>query len=223
MNPGYEIIEFNWLGLRLQEPMALITNWLLAIFSFYAYFQLKKGVSQFQDLWRSFYLVLGISMIFGGLGHIFYQYTSIPGKFPSWTLGVLAGVYVSFAMITLIEKKETRIRIRQLVLVKSFILLSLAILTRKFLFVAIDTGFTYLVFCGYLAFQLHKKNWEGVKLIAIGVLVLLPSAFIFGLKINLHTWLNKDDLSHMFMLGCIICFYLGVRATQELNHHRLSE
>lgn len=223
MSEGFEIIKFNWMGLELQEPMALITNWLLAIFSFYAFFKLKRGESQFQDLWKLFYFVLGTSMIFGGLGHLFFQYWGIPGKFPSWTLGVVAGICASFAMITLLEKAETQRKVRQLVLLKSVVLLTAAIITRKFLFVAIDTSLTYLVFCGFLAYQLHRKNWEGVKFIYMGVLVLLPSAFIFGLKINAHQWLNKDDLSHVLMLGCIILFYLGVRNTQKLNPQRLSK
>jgi hypothetical protein len=51
MNTGMEIIEFSWQGMTLQEPMALLTNWLIAAFSFYAYSQLEKGVSLFQDLW----------------------------------------------------------------------------------------------------------------------------------------------------------------------------
>ena len=137
MNPSFEIIEFEWFGLKLQEPMALITNWILAIFSFYAFSQLKKGISQFQDLWRLFYLTLGISTIFGGLGHLLFQYAAIPGKFPSWSLGTLAGIFASFAMITLLESNETQKRLRTVVLIKSFFLLAAAIFTRKFLFIII--------------------------------------------------------------------------------------
>ncbi len=218
---GADIIEFSWFGLNLQEPMALITNWILAAFSFYAHAQLKRGVSRFQNLWKMFYLVLGISMIIGGLGHLFFQYTGIPGKFPSWTLGTLAGIYASFAMISLMNSRQTQKKMKILVLLKSAILLILAFITRKFLFVAIDTSVTYLVFCGYLAVRMHRRNWEGLKFIYLGVLVLIPSAIIFGLNISLHRWLNKDDLSHVMMLGCIIFFFLGVRETQKLNHNKL--
>ncbi len=221
MKMGIEIIEFSWLGLNLQEPMALITNWILASFSFFAFWSLKKGVSRFQDLWKMFYLVLGVSMLFGGLGHLFFQYTGIPGKFPSWTGGVLAGIYASFAMISLLNTRETQKKIEILVLIKSVTLLIIAFVTQKFLFVAIDTSITYLFFCGYLGIRLSRNNWQGVKFIYLGVLVLIPSAIIFGMKINIHRWLNKDDLSHVLMLGCIIFFFLGVRATQKLNAQKL--
>lgn len=210
-----EIIQFDLLGFHLQEPMALITNWMIASFAFFAYFNLKKGISVFQDYWKTFYLILGISMIFGGLGHLFFQYTGIPGKFPSWSLGVLAGVFSSFAMISMWPNVEQQKRLRTFVLIKSVVLLSTALITRKFVFVAIDTSLSYLVFCGYLGYRLIQKNLSGMRFIVLGVLVLLPSAFIFGLKINLHRFLNKDDLSHLFMVGCIACFYLGIKQFGE--------
>jgi hypothetical protein len=202
-------------GLQLQEPMALVTNWMIASFAFFAFFNLKRNETPFQDYWKSFYLVLGISMIFGGLGHIFFQYWGIPGKFPSWTLGILAGIYSSYAMISVWPNKKQQLNLRRFVLIKSVVLLTLAIATRKFLFVAIDTTLAYLLFCGYLAYKLFKKNYVGMKYISIGVLVLLPSAFIFGLKINLHRYLNKDDLSHLFMVACIVMFYIGVKRTDN--------
>lgn len=210
-----EIIQFEMFGLQLQEPMALITNWMIASFAFYAFFNLKRNVSPFHDYWKTFYLVLGISMIFGGLGHLLFQYSGIPGKFPSWSLGVLAGIYSSFAMISVWPNKKQQKILKRFVLLKSIVLLSLAIATKKFLFVAIDTSLAYLIFCGFVAFKLFKKNYAGMKYISIGVLVLLPSALIYGLEINIHRYLNKEDFSHLFMIGCITLFYLGVKKTDE--------
>jgi hypothetical protein len=210
-----EIIEFEMFGLNLQEPMALVTDWLIASFSFYAFFKLKKNETQFQDYWKMFYLMLGISMLFGGLGHLFYQYWGIPGKFPCWSLGISAGIYSSFAMISVWPNKKQQVNFRRFVLIKSVLLLTLAFATQKFLFVAIDTTLAYLFFCGYLAYKLFKKNYVGMKYISLGVLVLLPSAFIFGLQINIHRFLNKDDLSHLFMVACIVMFYIGVKRTDK--------
>ncbi|MDB9806039.1 MAG: hypothetical protein QNL60_03480 [Flavobacteriales bacterium] len=221
MNSGFEIIEFSWQGMTLQEPMALLTNWMIAAFSFYAYAQLKKGVSLFQDLWKSFYMVLGIGMIFGGLGHLFFQYFSFYGKFPSWTLGVLAGILASFAMIETVDKEASKKLLQRIVLIKSVILLSLSFVTLKFLFVALDTSVTYLLFCGFLAYRQSKKEWRGISYFYYGVLALLPSAFIFGLKFNMHKWLNKDDLSHIFILACVMLFFVGVKSTQKLMPNRL--
>lgn len=206
-----EIIQFELFGLHLQEPIALVTNWMLATFSFFAFFTLKRNESVFQDYWRVFYFMLGLSTFFGGLGHLFFQYTGIPGKFPSWSFGIFAGIFSSFAMISIWPNTSQQKKMKSLVLIKSFILLAAAVISGKFFFVAVDTTISYLVFCGYMAYKLHQKNYEGINYIVLGVIVLLPSAFIFGLKINLHHFLNKDDLSHLFMGACISCFYFGIK------------
>jgi hypothetical protein len=202
-------------GLQLQEPIALVTNWMIASFCFFAFFNLKRNESTFQDYWKNFYLVLGISMFFGGLGHLFFQYLGMVGKFPSWILGVIAGLFSSFAMLSVWPNKKQQNNLKRFVILKSILLLSLSIATRKFLFVAIDTSVAYLIFCGFLAYKLIQKNFAGMRYILIGVLVLLPSVLIYGCKINLHRYLNKDDLSHLFMVGCIIMFYIGVKRTDK--------
>jgi len=209
-----EIIQFEVFGLHLQEPMALLTNWMIAGFSFFAYFNLKRNVSVFQNYWRNFYLILGISMLIGGLSHLFFHYTGIQGKFPSWSLGVLAAAFSSFAIISIWPNEKQQKSLWLFVIAKSIILLVVAIASRNFLFVAIDNSLAYLFFCGYMGYKLFKKNYADMKYIVIGVLVLSPSAFIFGLKLNLHRFLNKDDLSHFFIIGCIAFFYMGVKRMQ---------
>jgi hypothetical protein len=212
-----EIIRFELFGLHLQEPMALLTNWMIASFSFFAYSNLKRNVSVFQNYWRNFYLILGISMIIGGLGHLFFYYTGIPGKFPSWSLGVLAAAFSSFAIISIWPNEKQQKSLWILVIAKSAILLIVAIASRNFIFIAIDNSMAYVFFCGFMGYRLFKKKYMAMKYIVIGVLVLLPSAFIFGLKLNVHRFLNKDDLSHLFMIGCISFFYLGVKRMQTIE------
>jgi hypothetical protein len=143
------------------------------------------------------------------------------GKVPSWTLGVLAAIFASFAMIETVNNESAQKLLQRVVLIKSVILLSLSFVTLKFLFVALDTSVTYLFFCGYLAYRQSKKEWRGINYFYYGVLALLPSAFIFGLKFNLHKWLNKDDLSHIFILACVMLFFEGVKSTQKLMPNRL--
>ena len=221
MKSGLEVIEFNLFGLYLQEPMTMVTDWMIAGFCFYAYTCLQKGESNFQNLWKAFFLVIGLSTFLGGLGHLFFQYTGYYGKFPSWFFGILAGVYASMAMISTIENQKVKGQLNTLVLIKSLIFLGFSIVKLDFGFVAVDTSITYLIFCGYYAYHLKKKAWEGVHYFYFGVLALLPTGLIFGLKINLSAWLNKNDLSHLFMLTCLVFFFFGVRNTQKLMQNRL--
>lgn len=206
-----EIIEFNWMGLHLQEPMALVTNWMLAAFCFFAWFRLRKWSNEANYWWRLFFLTFGISTIFGGLGHLFFQYTGVFGKYPCWITGCLANAFAARGMIELPPfTQNTTPLTRTLPFLKSAVFILLAVFTQKFVFVAIDAIVTYIGYTGIYGWLLRKRGADEMKYMIAGVLILLPSAFIFGLKMNLHRLLNKDDFSHLLMLGCIFCFYLGM-------------
>ncbi len=206
-----EIIEFNWLGWHLQEPMALVTNGFISLFCFYAYFRFKNVDNEANEYWKQFYLCFGIATYFGICGHLFFQYTDVYGKFPSWILGGLANAYAAIGMLKFrgfVIYNRWQVA---LVIVKTTILVALSLVFQKFIFVAIDTILTYIFYTGVFANVLRKRGIHSMIYMILGVVILLPSAFIYLLKINIHRWLNKDDFSHLLMLGAIICFYLAMR------------
>lgn len=203
-------IHFTFLGLDLMEPMALITNWMIASFCFFAAFRLKDSSDKTIRLFKAFYLCLGISTFFGGLGHLFFQYTGLYGKLPSWIFGILAGIFAGKAVLEVWGDRPGKKFLHNFLIIKSVVLLLLSIWTLKFIFVTVDAILTYLLYCGYMAWKLWKAEVEAMRFLVFGVLVLLPSAFIFLLKMDLHRYLNKDDLSHLLMLACVIFFYKGI-------------
>lgn len=211
MNQEFEIIFFELFNLKLQEPMSLVTNWMTASFCLFAAFKLKGEETNFMVLWRRFFLYLGISTALGGLGHLFFQYTGIYGKMPSWSFAIFSGLFVSFAMLSLVQEGKWRSSMTGIVLFKSALLLIYALWFQKFLFVAIDAIMTYLIICGGSALYFSRKFIPGMREIILGVLILLPSAFIFLMNVNVHRFLNRDDISHLLMLGCAISFYAGVK------------
>lgn len=210
MKHPFEIIYFSLFNLDLQEPMAFITNLLLFTFSFYAAFRLRfateNGIQNF--FW--FFISFGLSTFFGAFGHVLFLYTGMLGKIPSWTMGVVAGIFAARGILCYYNGKF-KTQFTYALWIKSILLLTLSLATMKFVFVAIDAIFTYLFFCGFLAFRIWKKGEEMLRFFVYGVLVLLPSAFVFLLNLNIHLYLNRDDLSHLFMLACIVFFFLGSR------------
>lgn len=192
--------------------MALILNWVIASFCFFAFVRLGRFQSDANKYWRYFYLSFGISTFFGGLGHLFFEYTGIPGKFPSWTFGTLANCFAAMGMLQFEKFAQPKAYAYWIVWGKGAIMLTLAIVSQKFVFVAIDAILTYIGYTGIYAYYLMKnRNATFLKQMIIAVLVLLPSAFIFLLKINVDRWFNKDDFSHVLMLCCIYFFYLGIK------------
>jgi len=199
--------------------MALILNWLVAAFSFFAFASLKKrSAAGNLSYFAKFYLTLGISTFFGGLGHLFFQYTGFYGKFPCWITGVLAGYYAGKGVLEVYGNRKGYKFLYFFLLVKSLLLICLSLISLKFVFVAIDAILTYLLYCGYLAWKLWKDEVSAMRFLVFGVAVLLPSAFIFLLNVNISRYLNRDDLSHILMLACIILFYQGMKSMVGKEH-----
>ncbi|MCE3296966.1 MAG: hypothetical protein K0R65_2680 [Crocinitomicaceae bacterium] len=207
----FEIIHFSLWGLKLQEPMALLTNWLIAFFCFFALLRIKWSNAYPVKYFRMFYLVLGISMIFGGLGHLLFQYFGLYGKIPSWILGTLAGYYIGKGVLYYWKDHPSYRFFNIFLVVKSIVLLILSLVFLKFIYVAVDVIITYIMYSGYIAFRLWMKNKIEMRFFVYGIIILFPSMFIFLMNINLHRYLNRDDLSHVLMLACIILFYEGVK------------
>lgn len=219
-----ELIHFDFFGLHLQEPMALIFNWIITAFSFYAFNRLGLFKNKANFYWRLFYLTFGISTFFGGLGHLFFQYTGFFGKYPSWIFGCIANGFAGMGMLYFKGVSEPKRIAFYVIWIKSIGLCTVSILTQKFIFVAIDAILTYVCYTGVYAYVLMKRNDSGkfLRNMLIAVAILLPSAFVFILKLDIHQWLNKDDISHLLMLGAIYYFYLGLKewgnAQSKLNY-----
>ncbi len=215
-----EKIAFELFGLHLLEPMALITNWLMTLFSVYAFYKLKCSVTDEVKFWKKFFFWFALSTFFGGLGHVFFNYFDIPGKFPNWITATFAGYYAGKAIISNELNFQRKKNFELFLIMKGGILLSLSFVTFKFVFVAVDAILTYIIFCGIVANSYVKRGLIDLKYMIYGVLVCLPSIFIFFFKINLHRWLNKDDLSHLLILACIYFFYLG--ASKRMDNKEFS-
>lgn len=44
----------------------------------------------------------------------------------------------------------------------------------------------------------------------IGFLVMLPSAAVFLLKLDLHLWMNREDVSHVLIASGLFFFVLNL-------------
>jgi len=216
-------IEFDMFGLHLLEPMALITDFLLAGLSFFFFYKLKDVNSQlgFYKYWRLFFLVFGIGTFFGGIGHTFYNQLGLTGKILGWSFGPL-GIYLSErAMIATHWDNKVKTTLKKLVNIKiSLTYIAVVVLiflvednlksTLPFLPIVITTIIGFIGIVGYLGFKYTEKFSAKFKFFWLGVLMVMPTAFIFILKINVHQWFDKNDFSHFLFMIAITYFYLGV-------------
>ena len=216
-------LEWSFLDYKIQEPNALITDTLMALVSLYlAYLLYKKELnSSLSYRWMYFFFLFGISSFLGGLGHALFHYFGAMGKMPNWITGILAIYLIEIAMISEIPTKELRNiheRIFKFKLIVVFLVFIWVIVTQPinekpevgFLPIAIHTIIGVFYTAGILGYQLSKTKSEAFNYFYWGVIIILPSAFFFLLKINPYNWFDKNDISHLLMTVGIIFFYKGV-------------
>lgn len=223
-------IKFDFIGLNLVEPNAFIGDSLILAVALYYYFKLKgiTNQSEFTLNWRRFYLVFGVSFFLGGLGHLCYNYSGLPGKYPSWYTGMLAGYFLEMAMISLYPEMNLKRLFQRLALAK----LILSILAASAVFILVDlsqdpsvglrvptlNSFIGLVFSlGYLGWKYARSINPAFRYMWISMLLLLPTVFVQTLKINIHPWMDRNDVSHILLIIGMLLYYRGIRGYLSAN------
>lgn len=216
-------IEFQFFGLELLEPMALITDGLLGSLSLYFAYKVSKISSDlpFYKYWKLFFLFFGIGILLGGIGHTFYNQLGLYGKIQGWFLAPFAIFLAEKAMISIhweASKKNllSKFSIAKVIIVYLIFIVLLFVSeesklsTQPFLPIAINTIIGFIGFVGVLGFIYTEKLSVKFKYFWLGIMILMPTALIFLMKINLHQWFDKNDFSHLIFCIGITYFYLGV-------------
>lgn len=223
----FEKIRFDAFGLHLMEPNAFIGDTLIFIVALIAAAKVKKmgGNTSFFNHWRRFFLLFGLGFFVGGLGHLFYHYVGLAGKYPPLYLGIISTVYAEKAMISLHPSAATRKLVNYLIYIKLIVALVAATLVFIFVDLSLDPskglivttingaiGSVYAL--GYLGLKYARSIAPPFHYMWIGMLVLLPTAIIQSTKFNLHQWFDRNDLSHLFVAMSVVLYYWGVRGVK---------
>ena len=101
----FEKIEFNFCGFDLLEPNSLIGNTILFISALIISRKVQKLSIEtpFFNFWRVFFIAFGCSFFIGGLGHGFYNYWGVVGKYPGWIASIISLYFMERAMLSLLK------------------------------------------------------------------------------------------------------------------------
>jgi hypothetical protein len=223
-------LEWSFMDYIILEPNALVTDTIMALVSLYlAYLLYKKHLNtNFSNRWLNFFIVFGISSFLGGLGHALFYYFGAMGKMPNWITGIVAIYMIEYAMSAEIVSDDFRKKYEKFIFWKMilvfaifFWVVSTQAIDEKpeigFLPVAIHTIIGVFYSAGILGYKLSKTKNEAFIYFYWGVLIILPSAFFFLLKINPTNWFDKNDISHLCITAGIIFFYNGVVKVETSN------
>lgn len=218
----FDKIEIEVFGLIVQEPNGVLSDLIMSISSFVLGFLLirKYRQSDFEKWWIAFFMLYGVSSMFGAFGHGFYHYFGVLGKVPNWLTGIPIIYFIELAMISLIEDLKRKKTLKLLALFKmvvvylifTWICFTVPIDVKPklpFLPIAFNTILGVTLSAGVIGYQFYKEE-IAFKQIVIGVIVMVPSAFVFLMKINPSQWFDKNDFSHLLLTVGIIFFYLGI-------------
>lgn len=229
----FDKIQFEFNGLILSEPNVFLTDMLMVLVCIIAVVKLKyfRDKSIVLSYWYKFFVIYGISSFLGGLGHLFYEHLSIWGKIPSWITAVYSIFLIEMAIIKDLEDKKKQALLQKLAILKMFLVFIAICLiclflpfeqkpSLPFLPIAFNTIIGVLSSVGLFGLIASVKRNKGYKYYYVGVLIMLPSAIFFLFKINIHPWLDKNDVSHILLSIGLLYFLKGVLQTQIKSNER---
>jgi len=227
---NYDKIEWKVFNLDLLEPIGFLGDLIIAGFCFYfAYKILKMNTNVlFYNNWRWFLISFGTSVILGGLGHLFYNYTGAFGKWFGWLGSIVSSIFLEMAFISIYPKTKVKKTLYVVSYVKLLIIIIIELLILSFgdidknqalgLIVPSINSFIGIGFyAGCLGYYYQKTISENFKYFWIGVLVLVPASLLQIFKINPHPYFDRNDLSHLILILSLILFYQGLKKLPKID------
>lgn len=202
------------LGLRIQDPINVLTDIILGLVSFYAYFKLKKSDDRANNLMKYNFLVLALGAILGGIvGHAFIYGLNNQWRLLGWFLTLISILMLEFAAL---EYSKTHLNPLGVKLISAFIFIEFTAVTAltinfvDFKYVTIHSTIgIILVFTPlHLITYLKTKN-KGAKYMMYSVLVLISTLLVFKIPIVIHEYFNHKDLAHIITCASVILMYKG--------------
>jgi len=221
IQPGIEIF-----GFILMEPMTVITDLLVSVVCFWAWFKLKgQTPNNATKFGRSFFFFLGwaaaLGAIFGhGLIHLNKPYPwTYYLRLVGWLTSMLSVGFMERSAISHaanLVKPNVKKFFLGLNVAEMVLLTIITIATVKFIYVEVHSAYGFLfIILGFHLYNYRKSKNKGSKLMLLNTVVLLITFFIYNTPIIPHVWFNHRDLAHIFMAISSYIMYLAVLNMKE--------
>lgn len=203
----------NFQGYVLLEPMNFVTDALIGLACAVYVFKMWQDNPKDLDskLYRTFFIMVGLSSFFGGLTHLFAHYLDgISLRVLTWSLlGV--GVF-TFELATV--RKNFKKKVRQ-ILFPVFVFQLIAYFVALYNYMNFNVVIVNMLL-GLFAFivpiemsTFFKSKNRGAFFIALGITLTLGSAAIHILQLSPHKWFDHKDLAHVVTVFTLLVIYKG--------------
>jgi len=217
-NPSIELF-----GLRIDEPITVLTDMMVATVGFIAYFNTNSSSnSRAVQLYRYFFLFTALSTLVAGfIGHAFAYKVGFEWRMIGWSFGVAGVAFAQFAVLhhttdSIGKKAYSALRIFNII--ELVIIVFVLAFYRTFVIVEIQAAIGLVLMVLILEIIHYNKTKSGFSMgliIGIGITVLAVVSHVAKLAIS--NWFNHMDLGHVLMAISLYVMYRGLQSEQKLN------
>ena len=203
-------------GLRIDEPVTMLTDLVVTAVCIYAFVRLSRiPLKNNVHLYLKFYfLSMGIATAIGGIiGHGFFYLFSFPWKLPGWLTSMLSVALLERAVI-LYARKLIHPFLGKLFawlnVIELLTFVTITFITLDFFFVEAHAAYGLLVVTtsfSLIVFVKTRNKASGIFLLAVAISSV--SALVFMSKWGIGPWFNHFDISHLLMALSAWTFYKG--------------
>lgn len=199
----------------LHEPITVLTDLLVTVVCWYAFFKLKsQPAGRLRMLFRAYFFTMGLATAYGGIiGHGFIVQLGFVWKMPGWIISMFSVALLERAAIFHAQpllSPQTGRWFARLNLVELFSILLLVVYSRNFFFVEAHAAYGMLVVVLSLEYYIyHKTRSLGSRKLLWAVAIAALAATTHLLELSIHRWFNHLDLSHVLMALGAWYFYKG--------------
>ena len=224
----FDKIEISLFDFELLEPNAFIGDSIILIVALLLALKTKKlsNSLEFFKNWKYFYLIFGIGMFLGGMGHLMFNYWGFYGKYLPWLLGISSVFFVEKAMTSLLYN-PSKIFWKKVSLIKLFVALFLEIWVFYFLDMskdhsiglripAVNLGIGFVFSLALLGNKFRKELHKNFVYMIYGFLLLIPSGLFIIFKINIHPWFDKNDFGHLFLVIAMFLYFKAIKSYSKI-------
>ena len=208
--------ELHLGNLIIVEPTTAGTDLILTILCLFFFMWLSRFRSICISIsrWRNFFLLMGLSTLFGSIVHGLKNYQSPAYHYDFWmAMNIVSGIAVYFAQMATIRSNFSASRFKTiLTTVPNFqLLFFLAVLyffrNYNIVIIQIAAGMIPIMFINLYDYY---KGSRGGAWLATGIGFGCLSGLVHALKFSPHVWFNHDDLSHVLLMCSFFFIFFGV-------------
>ncbi len=212
-NPSIDVF-----GLRVDEPVTMLTDLLVTAVCIYAWLKLRKGddKSLIHYFYMYFFLTMGVATALGGIiGHSFNYALSIYWKIPGWYVSMISIALAERASIFYAKKliKPLYASIFKWINVLELLFfMVVSVVTMDFYYVVGHSAYGMLiVVAGFQGYVFYKTRHLGSYYFLVGIFWSTVGAVVYVQELAISRWFNHMDIGHVLMALTTWYCYLGAK------------